>query len=172
MTHSHFAVAIGYLTEIGPEIIIKACEKLRSRIKASALRLLIISSGATLKNVAVQLEAKLGPEVRAPDKVWPNQCFLETDTDGEPIKLGLLSADGGRFAFEAVEQHILMTQAGRIGGIVTTLQNKQPLHNAGHKYTGHSEMLAEFTGVEELRDDPSSLSSAVPFEEFPVTSSQ
>lgn len=31
---------------IGPEIIIKACEKPRSRVEASDLRLLIIGSGA------------------------------------------------------------------------------------------------------------------------------
>ena len=133
---------------IGPEIIIKACEKLRSRIVAGDLRLLIIGSGAALKNAAAQLAAKLDiPEVRAADKEWPNLCFLQADDEGEPIKPGVLSADGGRFAFKAVEQGVRLTQAGRIGGIVTAPLNKEALNKAGYHYPGHTEMLAELTGV-------------------------
>jgi 4-phospho-D-threonate 3-dehydrogenase / 4-phospho-D-erythronate 3-dehydrogenase len=148
MTYPHLAITMGDPAGIGPEIIIKACEKLRSRIEAGDLRLLIIGSGAALKNAAAQLAAKLDiPEVRAADKEWPNLCFLQADDEGEPIKPGLLSADGGRFAFKAVEQGVRLTQAGRIGGIVTAPLNKEALNKAGYHYPGHTEMLAELTGV-------------------------
>ena len=148
MTHPHLAITMGDPAGIGPEIIIKACEKLRSRIEAGDLRLLIIGSGAALKNAAAQLAAKLDiPEVRAADKEWPNLCFLQADDEGEPIKPGVLSADGGRFAFKAVEQGVRLTQAGRIGGIVTAPLNKEALNKAGYHYPGHTEMLAELTGV-------------------------
>jgi 4-phospho-D-threonate 3-dehydrogenase / 4-phospho-D-erythronate 3-dehydrogenase len=148
MTHPHLAITMGDPSGIGPEIIIKACEKLRSRIEAGDLRLLIIGSGAALKNAAAQLAAKLDiPEVRAADKEWPNLCFLQADDEGEPIKPGVLSADGGRFAFKAVEQGVRLTQAGRIGGIVTAPLNKEALNKAGYHYPGHTEMLAELTGV-------------------------
>jgi len=148
MTHPHLAITMGDPAGIGPEIIIKACEKLRSRIVAGDLRLLIIGSGAALKNAAAQLAAKLDiPEVRAADKEWPNLCFLQADDEGEPIKPGVLSADGGRFAFKAVEQGVRLTQAGRIGGIVTAPLNKEALNKAGYHYPGHTEMLAELTGV-------------------------
>lgn len=46
MTHPHLAITMVDPDGIGPEIIIKAREKLRSRIKASDLRLPIIGSGA------------------------------------------------------------------------------------------------------------------------------
>ena len=149
MTDPHLAITMGDPAGIGPEIIIKACEKLRSRIVAGDLRLLIIGSGAALKNAAAQLAAKLDiPEVRAADKEWPNLCFLQADDEGEPIKPGVLSADGGRFAFKAVEQGVRLTQAGRIGGIVTAPLNKEALNKAGYHYPGHTEMLAELTGVD------------------------
>ncbi|MBR0828031.1 4-hydroxythreonine-4-phosphate dehydrogenase PdxA [Bradyrhizobium manausense] len=148
MTHPHLAITMGDPAGIGPEIIIKACEKLRSRIEAGDLRLLIIGSGAALKNAAAQLAVKLDiPEVRAADKVWPNLCFLQADDEGEPIRPGVLTADGGRFAFKAVEQGVRLTQAGRIGGIVTAPLNKEALNKAGYHYPGHTEMLAELTGV-------------------------
>jgi 4-hydroxythreonine-4-phosphate dehydrogenase len=148
MTHPHLAITMGDPAGIGPEIIIKACEKLRARLEAGDLRLLIIGSGAALRKAAAQLGASVDiPEVRAADKEWPNLCFLQADAEGEPIEPGVLTADGGRFAFKAVEQGVRLTQAGRIGGIVTAPLNKEALNKAGFHYPGHTEMLAELTGV-------------------------
>jgi len=145
---THLAITMGDPAGIGPEIIVKACEKLRGRIDTGDLRLLIIGSGTALKNAAAQLQAGLDiPEVSAADAHWPNLCFLQADVEGEPIRPGVLSADGGRFAFKAVEQGVRLTQAGRIGGIVTAPLNKEALNKAGYHYPGHTEMLAELTGV-------------------------
>ncbi|WP_407154650.1 4-hydroxythreonine-4-phosphate dehydrogenase PdxA [Bradyrhizobium sp. STM 3557] len=148
MTHPHLAVTMGDPAGIGPEIIVKACEKLRQRIETGDLRLLIIGSGAALKNAAVQLGATVDiPEVRVTDTTWPNLCFLQADDEAEPIRPGGLSADGGRFAFKAVEQGVRLTQAGRASAIVTAPLNKEALNKAGYHYPGHTEMLAELTGV-------------------------
>jgi 4-hydroxythreonine-4-phosphate dehydrogenase len=148
MTTRHLAITMGDPAGIGPEIIIKACEKLRARIDAGDLRLLIIGSGAALKTAASSLQAGIDiPEVRADDGAWPNLCFLQADAEGEPIKPGVLSADGGRFAFKAVEHGVRFAKAGRIGGIVTAPLNKEALNKAGYHYPGHTEMLAELTGV-------------------------
>jgi len=148
MTTRHLAITMGDPAGIGPEIIIKACEKLRPRIDTGDLRLVIIGSGAALKNAASHLQVGLDiPEVRADDAAWPNLCFLQADAEGEPIKPGALSADGGRFAFKAVEHGVRFAQAGRIGGIVTAPLNKEALNKAGYHYPGHTEMLAELTGV-------------------------
>src|SRR5215468_6018289 len=148
MTHPHLAVTMSDPAGIGPEIIVKSCEKLRGRIDAGDLRLLIIGSGAALKNAAAQLGTKLDiPEVGATDAGWPNLAFLQADVEDEAIRPGVLSADGGRFAFKAVEQGVRLAQAGRIGGIVTAPLNKEALNKAGYHYPGHTEMLAELTGV-------------------------
>ncbi|WP_027554097.1 4-hydroxythreonine-4-phosphate dehydrogenase PdxA [Bradyrhizobium sp. Cp5.3] len=144
----HLAITMGDPAGIGPEIIIKACQRLRARIDAGDLRLIVIGSGGALKNAAAHLHAGIDiPEVRADDAAWPNLCFLQADAEGEPIRPGVLSADGGRFAFKAVEHGVRFAQAGRIGGIVTAPLNKEALNKAGYHYPGHTEMLAELTGV-------------------------
>jgi 4-phospho-D-threonate 3-dehydrogenase / 4-phospho-D-erythronate 3-dehydrogenase len=148
MTHPHLAITMGDPAGIGPEIIARACERLRQRIDTGDLRLLIIGSGAALKHAATQMGGTVDiPEVRATDAAWPNLCFLQADEEGEPIRPGVLSADGGRFAFKAVEQGVRLTQAGRTSAIVTAPLNKEALNKAGYHYPGHTEMLAELTGV-------------------------
>lgn len=88
---THPAITMGNNAGIGPESIIKACEKLRSRIEAIDLRLLIIGSGWAMKKAATQLRAKPDfPEVRAADKEWPNLCFLKPDDERKSIKPGVL----------------------------------------------------------------------------------
>ena len=144
----HLAITMGDPAGIGPEIIIKACERLRARIDSGELRLLIIGSGAALKGAASLLQSGIDlKEVGADDATWPNLSFLQADAEGEPIRPGVLSADGGRFAFKAVEHGVHFAQAGRIGGIVTAPLNKEALNKAGYHYPGHTEMLAELTGV-------------------------
>ena len=60
---------------------------------------------------------------------------------------GHLSADGGRFAFQAVEQGVRLALQAASGGMVTAPLNKEALNKAGYHYPGHTEMLAELTGV-------------------------
>lgn len=148
MTQSHLAITMGDPAGIGPEIIVKACERLRARIDVGDLRLLIIGSGAALRGAAEQLSSKLAcPEVSAQDGAWPHLCFLQADAEGEVIRPGVLSADGGRFAYKAVEHGVRLAQAGRVDGIVTAPLNKEALNKSGYHYPGHTEMLAELTGV-------------------------
>jgi 4-phospho-D-threonate 3-dehydrogenase / 4-phospho-D-erythronate 3-dehydrogenase len=148
MTPPRLAITMGDPAGIGPEIIVKACQNLRARIDAGDLRLLIIGSGAALKSAVTQSGSNLDfPEVRATDSEWPNLCYLQADAEGEPIRPGVLSAAAGRFAYKAVEQGVRLTQTGRVDGIVTAPLNKEALNKAGYHHTGHTEMLAELTGV-------------------------
>ncbi|GMO19745.1 MULTISPECIES: 4-hydroxythreonine-4-phosphate dehydrogenase PdxA [Bradyrhizobium] len=148
MTSRHLAITMGDPAGIGPEIIVKACVELRDRIAKGDLRILIIGSGAALDGAKAALGAGIAiPEVRAEDRDWPNLCFLQADTEGDPIKPGVLSADGGRFAYKAIEQGVRLTQAGRTAAIVTAPLNKEALNKAGYHFPGHTEMLAHLTGV-------------------------
>ncbi len=87
------------------------------------------------------------PRVGVDDAGMPNLGFLQADDESEAIAPGVLSSDGGRFAYKAVEQGVRLAMAGRIGGIVTAPLNKEALNKAGYHYPGHTEMLAELTGV-------------------------
>jgi len=129
MTSRHLAITMGDPAGIGPEIIVKACVGLKERIAAGDLRILIIGSGAALDGAKAALGTDVAiPQVTADDRDWPNLCFLQADVEGDPIKSGVLSADGGRFAYKAIEQGVRLTQAGRTAAIVTAPLNKEALN--------------------------------------------
>lgn len=144
----HLAITMGDPAGIGPEIIVKATDRLKDRIVAGALRLVVIGSNPALRRAEdlLALDAGRIPEVTEGDE-WPALCCLQADAEGAPIESGRLSADSGRFAYKAVEVGVRLALSGRVGGIVTAPLNKEALNKAGHHYAGHTEMLAELTGV-------------------------
>ena len=142
------AITMGDPAGVGPEIIVKAVAELQPRIELGELSLVVIGSNPALE----QARAKFTPGIAIPtvtedDAAWPALCALQAGPEGEPIWPGVLSADGGRFAFQAVERGVRLAMEGRIGGIVTAPLNKEALNKAGYHYPGHTEMLAELTGV-------------------------
>jgi len=144
----HLAITMGDPAGIGPEIIVKAAARLRPRIEAGELGLVVIGSNPALQRARAQFASEISiPEVMETDTDWPPLCALQAGPEGAPIRPGELSADGGRFAFQAVERGVRLAQSGRVGGIVTAPLNKEALNKAGYHYPGHTEMLAELTGV-------------------------
>ncbi|NYZ14352.1 4-hydroxythreonine-4-phosphate dehydrogenase PdxA [Azospirillum sp. RWY-5-1] len=144
----HLAVTMGDPAGVGPEIIVKACRKLKDRLDAGELRLLIIGSTPALRAAQDAIDnAPPIPEVTADDASWPALACLQAGPEGEPIRPGVLSMDAGRFAFLAVERGVRLAQAGRIQGIVTAPLNKEALNKAGYHYAGHTDMLADLTGA-------------------------
>ena len=148
MTIRPLAITMGDPAGIGPEIIVKAAAELRPRLESGALQMVVIGSNGALEWARAQFAPGLTiPAVTADDADWPALCALQAGPEGEPIRPGVLSADGGRFAFQAVERGVRLALDGRVGGIVTAPLNKEALNKAGYHYPGHTEMLAELTGV-------------------------
>ncbi len=148
MTPRPLAITMGDPAGVGPEIIVKAAAELYPRIQGGALRLVVIGSNPALERARSQFAPQLEiPAVSDDDPDWPALCALQAGPEGEPIRPGQLSADGGRFAFQAVERGVRLAMDGRTGGIVTAPLNKEALNKAGYHYPGHTEMLAELTGV-------------------------
>ena len=144
----HLAITMGDPAGVGPEIIVKACTRLKDRLASGELRLLIIGSNPSLHATRVALGSDLAiPEVTETDDDWPALACLQAGPEGEPIRSGVLSVDGGRFAYLAVERAVKLAQAGRIHGIVTAPLNKEALNKAGYHFAGHTDMLAELTGA-------------------------
>jgi 4-phospho-D-threonate 3-dehydrogenase / 4-phospho-D-erythronate 3-dehydrogenase len=148
MTPLPLAITMGDPAGVGPEIIVKAAAELYSRIQEGALRLVVIGSNPALEWARTRFAPQLAiPAVTADDTDWPALCALQAGPEGEPIVPGKLSADGGRFSFQAVELGVRLALDRRIGAIVTAPLNKEALNKAGYHYPGHTEMLAELTGV-------------------------
>ena len=140
------AITMGDPAGVGPEIIVKAVKDLQPRLASGDLRLLIIGSNPALFAAREALGCDIAiPEVKASDAAWPALACLQAGPEGEPIRPGVLSVDGGRFAYLAVEQAVRLAQAGRIHGIVTAPLNKEALNKAGYHFAGHTDMLAHLT---------------------------
>ena len=148
MSTRHLAITMGDPAGIGPEIIVKAAARLRSRLDEGSLKLAVVGSNAALEGARSRFAPDLAiPAAEPGDAEWPALCCIQAGPEGEPIVPGQLSADGGRFAYLAIETAVRLAQAERVGGLVTAPLNKEALNLAGFHYPGHSEMLAELTGV-------------------------
>ena len=65
----------------------------------------------------------------------------------ESIKDGQLSASAGEAAYRFVEKAVELSLDKLISVIVTAPLNKAAMHLAGHKFDGHTELLANLTGA-------------------------
>ncbi len=61
------------------------------------------------------------------------------------LKKGEMSAVAGNVAFETVVETINLAMQGEIDGTVTGPINKESIHMAGHKFSGHTEIYAHYT---------------------------
>ncbi len=65
--------------------------------------------------------------------------------EGKAYEPGKLSAACGEAAFSYVTTAIGLAMRGRAAGVVTAPINKEALHLAGHRYSGHTEIFADYT---------------------------
>jgi hypothetical protein len=145
------AITMGDAAGIGPEIIVKALADAELRSKARMLvvgdlrRLQlagdIVASPLTLRKVAEPSEALF--EEGTID-------VLDIDCIPEDLAWGELSAAAGHGSFLFIEKAVALAMDRQVDAICTGPLNKAALHAAGHKYPGHTELLAELTGTEEV----------------------
>ena len=62
------------------------------------------------------------------------------------LPLGKVDARAGDAAFRAVRQAAVDAMEGRVRAVVTAPLNKEAMNAAGHRYPGHTEILAEVAG--------------------------
>ena len=66
------------------------------------------------------------------------------------IAYGKVSAAAGEAAYRYIELAVKLALAGSIDAICTAPINKEALNASGHRYPGHTELLAELTGTPEV----------------------
>jgi 4-hydroxythreonine-4-phosphate dehydrogenase len=77
-------------------------------------------------------------------------CVDACDDDVLNVPTGGVDARAGEAAYQAVRLAADWALERKIDGIVTAPLSKAALHAAGHKYPGHTELLAEICGVKEF----------------------
>ena len=148
MPQQTLAITIGDPAGIGPEISLKAAHRLAPRTARGELRLVLIGDTACLSDIGSALDLPVPPMAQGVDPAaWPEVCIVEAGPPRATVRLGTVSAEAGRQAYEAVAKGVDLALKGQIGGIVTAPLSKEALHLAGYRYAGHTEMLADLTAV-------------------------
>jgi 4-hydroxythreonine-4-phosphate dehydrogenase len=99
--------------------------------------------------------AGIGPEIarkaaddpRVRDVCDPVFYGPHTDTDVSRFPPGVLSADAGRAAYDAIVRAVADAASGAIDAIATAPINKEAFALAGLPWKGHTDLLAHLTGT-------------------------
>jgi 4-hydroxythreonine-4-phosphate dehydrogenase len=145
------AITMGDAAGVGPEVVVKAMadpqlyESCRPIVVGDAARLrkAIEITGAGLKVNAVSSPEEAGYRSGVID------C-IDLDLIPADLPFGELSPAAGEGAYQFIVTATELAMAGRVHAICTAPLNKEALHAAGHRYPGHTELLAALTGTPEV----------------------
>ena len=144
-------ITMGDATGIGPEVIVKSLAhetvyaQCRPLVIGDARRL---EQAGRLVNSALKIRAIQSPE-EARFEPGTIDC-IDLGLIPEDLPFGKLSAVAGDAAFRYIERAVRLAQEEKIDAICTAPLNKEALHAGGHKFPGHTEMLAHLTGTPEV----------------------
>ena len=145
------AITMGDAAGIGPEIIMKALAS--SEVRAFC-RPLVIGDGGRLRQAAALVDSRL--EVESIED--PSQAFwghgdvecIDLNLIPEDLPFGQTSAVAGEAAYRYIERAVRIVERGQAQAICTAPLSKEALQAAGHKYPGHTELLAALTNTAEV----------------------
>jgi 4-phospho-D-threonate 3-dehydrogenase / 4-phospho-D-erythronate 3-dehydrogenase len=145
------AITMGDPSGIGPEIIMKALaraevpQRCHPLVIGDAVRLQV-AGGIVRSPLMVN---SLEQPTQARFKVGTVECIdLKLVPRDHPF--GQTSALSGEAAYRYIERAVRIVAAGDAQAICTAPLSKEALHAAGHKYPGHTELLAALTGTPEV----------------------
>uniref|UniRef100_UPI0025CD41E7 4-hydroxythreonine-4-phosphate dehydrogenase PdxA n=1 Tax=Selenomonas sp. TaxID=2053611 RepID=UPI0025CD41E7 len=143
------AITMGDPAGIGAEIIVKSLA--REEVYHQCIPI-VIGDRAALEDALgfCNLELKLN-EIREPKEATGHWGTIDF------INLGLLQPQGweykknsalcGDASFQYVIKGIELAKAKQVDAVATAPINKESLHMGGHKYSGHTEIFAEYTNT-------------------------
>ena len=129
------AVTMGDPAGVGPEVCVKALADERVR---AACRPVVVGDRRRL-----ELAADIC-------RTAPPEDVVDLDVVPPDLPWGEVSAAAGDAAYRFVERAVELVLAHEAGAICTAPLNKAALHAAGHRFPGHTELLAHLTRTPEV----------------------
>jgi 4-hydroxythreonine-4-phosphate dehydrogenase len=145
------AITMGDAAGIGPEIIMKALAAAEVHARCKPL---VVGDGARLRRagqiVGSQLDVvSLADPASATARRGAVDC-IDLKLIPDDLPFGKTSAVAGEAAYRYIERAVRIVEAGQAQAICTAPISKEALHAAGHKYPGHTELLAALTRTPEV----------------------
>ncbi len=150
MNKPNIGISIGDINGIGLEVIIKA---LSNKLLLKQMTPVIYGSVKTFnfhRNKAGVEPISL-QVLRVGEKPRPNRINLVNCWEQEaPIRLGQITEEGGKYAWQSLRQAVQDLRAGYIDALTTAPIHKKAMQMAGFPFAGHTEYLAKELGGESL----------------------
>lgn len=148
-------ITMGDPSGIGPEITVKAFNSSEMKKILKKNRPFVIGDSNVLKQAKEFSDVEVSVESFQSLKALSGAEFeigkiivLDLDNiDLNNLKLGKISPVSGRASIDYLEEAARLCLEKKIHGIVTCPINKKSIKEAGHPYPGHTETLADLTGV-------------------------
>jgi len=144
-------ITMGDAAGIGPEIIMKA---LAAPGVFGFCRPLVIGDAARLQLAGERVHSTLSIDIveDPAHAAYSHGSVACVDLANIPADLpfGKTSAIAGEGAYRYIERAVRLVQQGVAQAVCTAPLSKEALHAAGHKYPGHTELLAALTGTPEV----------------------
>jgi 4-hydroxythreonine-4-phosphate dehydrogenase len=153
MSKPLIAVTMGDPTGIGPEIIARALA--RPEIATDCRVLVLGDAGAMARAIAIT-GVRLGLELLLsgcpPFESSSNTIYLRplSQLAAEDLAFGKPTTASGDAMFNYITTAARICLSGEAAAMATAPISKEAMNRAGHKYPGHTELLAELTGTKEF----------------------
>ncbi len=145
-------LTMGDPSGVGPEIILRSFEK----SSINSLRIFVIGDYNVMLASHKMLNIKSFGLKRVIDPLECRYCtgilnILDLQlVDMDLFKPGEIQIASGNAAFLCIRKAVELAANGYIDSIVTAPLNKEALHLAGHRYAGHTEILASLTDTSDF----------------------
>ncbi|MBP8130040.1 MAG: 4-hydroxythreonine-4-phosphate dehydrogenase PdxA [Candidatus Hydrogenedentes bacterium] len=143
-------ITMGDVNGVGPEILAKA---LARPDVAAACTPVVFGDPAVLEH-ARRFAPGCPEPLGVPEAQMTPPGYVAVVDAGYPapaVHAGTQDTAAGRSAVEWVKGAVAATLAGTLEGIVTCPISKACIHQAGYRYSGHTELIAEMTGSADYR---------------------
>jgi 4-hydroxythreonine-4-phosphate dehydrogenase len=149
MSLPRIAITMGDPAGVGPETIAKAWRFLLATGGWSPIVVghpAVMRKAASLVGLAADVvEVASAQEARPSPGVLP--CLKATADDAAQTPAARIDARGGQAAYDALVTAANLALTGKVDAVVTAPLNKAALHAAGHRFPGHTELLADVCGM-------------------------
>jgi len=144
------AVTMGDPAGVGPEVVLKALAELSIR---RACRPIVFGDLGLLQRTQKKLHLRVPLADWSPGEPWPRAVAVRSLSSLSPAqaKPGVPSRACGAAVYRYVTEAARAALAGSVDAIATAPLNKKVLQMAGHRYPGHTELLAEIAGARDVR---------------------
>jgi 4-phospho-D-threonate 3-dehydrogenase / 4-phospho-D-erythronate 3-dehydrogenase len=150
MSRPILALTLGDVAGIGPEITAKTLLG-HANLRNDCVPVVIGDADAMRRGVraiggdpsAVRVIGDPSDAANEPARIE----LIQVGPSLEPVPVGEISGLAGDAAYRFVVAACSLAKGGKVAGIVTAPLNKAAMHAGGHKWPGHTELLAHEFGV-------------------------